>query len=134
MQIKIRRNHGLAFLAALIIFILIVAVVGLAVAILAKVAHRAVEGGPNQNTPTTDTFCSTNQLEEIPGITLADVQALMATSANTNAEFEFRVLRSTNLVDWEEIIHTNTTNHQLIWSDPNPPYPNGFYKPQIFIP
>lgn len=140
MHIKIIRNRALGFVPALILFILILAIVGTGIAMLVKVANRAVNGnpgdggGPTTNTPPGHTFSSLTQFDEIPNITEADLQQLLATSTSTNAEFEVIVMRSTNLVHWELLCRTNTVNHQVLWDDPNPPYPNGFYKPMIVIP
>lgn len=131
------RTRGLAFIPALILFVIVVAIVGYMMAVLIKVAKKVVDGqppynGPSTNTPTTDTFVQI-PMADLP-VTPEQLQWLMATSANTNSEFEFYVQRSTNLTDWVQIVHTNTVNHQFLWQDPNPPYPNGFYKTQIVIP
>lgn len=139
MHIKPCRNRALAFVPALILFVLILAIVGTGIALLARVASRAVHGnpgdggGPTTNTPPGSTFGSFTDFSELP-ITAEQLQALLATSSNTNAEFEVLVMRSTNLIHWELLCRTNTVNHQVLWDDPNPPYPNGFYKPMIVIP
>lgn len=142
MHIKLHhRKSGLAFLGALILFIIIVAIVAVGIAMLAKVANRAVNGnpgdggGPTTNTPPSDTFINATNLFADMNITQAQLDALLAmASGESTNELPVIILRSTNLVHWDELLRTNTVNGKVMWDDPNPPYPNGFYRPLIVLP
>lgn len=142
MLIKRRSNHALAFIPALLLFVLLLTFVGSGIIMLAKTAKNALNPpaedppytGPTTNTPPGATSFSTfTEYDEIPTLTPEQIQWLMSTSTN-QGEFDVIILRSTNLIDWVEIIRTNTVNKQVLWNDPNPPYPNAFYKPQVVIP
>jgi hypothetical protein len=51
------------------------------------------------------------------------------------AEFEIVVLRSFDLVNWVEIIRTNTIDKQVVWYDPLPDTNTAvFYRPLVVLP
>lgn len=146
MHSKLSRNRqsGLALIPALIVFVIFVVFIATMVAVIVKainkLPHRTFEDppeGPTTNTPPDSTF--TIPYEELlaadgKAITAGQLQWLMDTSANTNAEFEVVILRSTNLVHWELLTRTNTVNHQVLWDDTNAPVDQCFYRPLIVIP
>jgi len=134
MNLHPNRRSGLAFLPALILFVIILAIAGAVIIMLAQAANRLMhQPGPPVDGNTNYPPITFLPIGEIPHITAADLATLAAMATNTT-EIEFFVMRSTNLVDWQEVVRSNTVNHQALWDDPDKPYPNAFYQTFIVLP
>jgi hypothetical protein len=137
-----RHQAGLAFLPALILFVIVIIIAGLMLSILLKTCRKLLPtdppyNGPNTNTPIDSTFISwdTNLMSVASGDpTLITPEQLAELLVAADGELKVLVLRSTNLIHWTQILETNTVNHQVLYEDPERPYPVAFYKTLIVVP
>lgn len=136
MKIKTHRTHAISLVGAIIIMCFLVAIVGLILYGIAKLARKLNEqsggGSGDTNAPTSASFegdatpvgMFTFEIQSAPGETVESVAASIQLVA---------IERSTNLVDWQEIC---TTTNIAVLSDPasidtNKPWPMSFYRSYI---
>lgn len=137
MKITTRNDRAITFVGAMIILAFLVAITGLFLAGIAKLARKIDNsGGGSGNTNAPAAFTFEEFTDSIPvGMFTFEIPAEpWETPESVAASIQLVVIeRSTNLVDWQPIY--STTNLSVL-SDPasvdtNRPWPMAFYRGMI---
>lgn len=129
MKIKPRRNSGTIWLALFLLF-MVALFLGLLIYILVKLFPR-IKPPPSED----NIAAQVQPAYQSPGPSCTPSFSI-SFQIPTNVvlpELFMTIQRSTNLVDWTNLYSLPFTNDFLI-DDPEPPYPNGFYRVQVWTP
>ena len=137
MNIRIRRNQGMAIFAVILMFAAVLIIVGAIVYILVKALRtldRKINPPPNSETNRVDSVASV--VVYMPAFQFGAIPTPPnSTAANPLGSCRLFIQRSTNMVDWVDIAEwTNSYDFDFIQDDPDMPPDKAFYRSRLEYP
>lgn len=138
MNIRIKRNRGLAMIGLLILVGAILIIAGTIVYMLWRLCQRLLPPTPPPAGTNQVNYVEFTQSQPIvmPNFVFAPIESLPnATAERPLGDALLEVDRSTNMVDWTPLIRTNADHgFNMFVDDTNPPAPAAFYRMKVIVP
>lgn len=134
MKIQSRRNHGLSFLGAIIVFACVILLGALLIKILLKVMDKVPPPSDPSHQTNIVSVVSSQVFHSMPaGVSMPAFQfdASVLQPSQLLQAADVLIERSTNLVDWEPAWRIGDMSEFNFAADTNPPAPQCFYRAVI---